>query len=270
MCKTSLLEDVPYRTNADVLQRMDVLLPDVPNGKAVFYIHGGGWYDGDKTAWRETARYMCEHGYVCASINYRLTANGDAYPSQIEDARHAMAFFRSKANEYRFDPARIAAAGSSAGGHLAAMLATIAPDDDVGVTPELLTRHTRPNAVVTYSTVFTVMPLPDDKPPPDNLDFYVNKAMGGTFEEVPEVYKIMSPIERLDRDTPPFFIIHGVNDDTVPVGRAIMFKRYMDATRLSATLELMEDAPHGFCYGMETAIQQQAAARALAFLEKTL
>ncbi|MCL1857480.1 MAG: alpha/beta hydrolase, partial [Kiritimatiellaeota bacterium] len=248
---------------------LDIFVPDAPNGKAMFYIHGGGWYDGDKTGFHPTARYMCERGYVCASINYRLTANGDIFPKQIEDTRHAMAFFRARAKEYGFDRHRVAASGSSAGGHLAALLATIAPEDDLGASDELRDRDTRPNAVVAYSTLFTVMPLPDAPAVPDDFD-YIGLAMGGTFEEVPEVYRRMSPIERLDKDTPPFLVIHGKNDETIPVGRALVFKRYMDAAKRPATLEIMDDASHGFCYGMHSPAQRHAAERAFAYLETVL
>jgi len=77
----------------------------------------------------------------------------------------------------------------------------------------------------------------------------------------------MSPVERLDKDTPPFLIIHGKNDQTIPVGRALVFKRYMDAAKRSATLEIMDDASHGFCYGMHTPAQRHAAECALSYLD---
>ena len=261
-----ILENVPYMKDADALQVMDVFIPDAPNGKAMFYVHGGGWYDGDKAGFGPVSRWMCERGYVCASINYRLTRNKDIFPKQIEDTRHAMAFFRSKAKEYGFDANRIAAAGSSAGGHLAALLATIAPKDDLGASAELISRDTRPNAVVAYSTVFSLLPVPGISDVPDVVD-HVRMAMGGTFEELPEVYRRMSPAERLDKDVPPFFIIHGVNDDTVPVGLALTFKDALLARGLSVQTEIMDDASHGFCYGMSTPQQQHAAAAALAYLE---
>lgn len=102
--------------------------------------------------WHSVAEYYTERGYTCASVSYRL-APTHRFPSQIEDVRLAIAYLKENAAKYCFHEERIVAFGSSAGGHLAIMLALLHPNDDLGVTSELRVLDTRPSAVVAYCPV---------------------------------------------------------------------------------------------------------------------
>ena len=87
----------------------------------VVWIHGGGWRNGAKE--QTPARRLVERGYAVASINYRLS--GEAiFPAQIHDCKAAVRWLRANAAKYGLDAGRVAAWGSSAGGHLVALLGT--------------------------------------------------------------------------------------------------------------------------------------------------
>ncbi len=86
-------------------------------------IHGGAWSAGDKWNMRDHARQLAQAGYVAISINYRL-APQFKYPAQIDDCRAGLRWVHQVADQYKIDTSRLAVYGYSAGGHLAALLAT--------------------------------------------------------------------------------------------------------------------------------------------------
>ena len=87
----------------------------------IVWIHGGGWSKGSKNGC--PAIPLSAEGYNVVSINYRLTDEA-SFPAQIDDCKGAIRWVRANANKYGFDPDRIGVWGSSAGGHLVALLGT--------------------------------------------------------------------------------------------------------------------------------------------------
>lgn len=95
----------------------------------VVWVHGGGWRGGFKELGEHTARQIAASGYVVLSINYRL-APDDPFPAGIEDCLGAIVWAKREAARFNGDPSRVAIAGESAGGNLAALAAYAA---DAGV-----------------------------------------------------------------------------------------------------------------------------------------
>jgi acetyl esterase len=115
---------------------------------AILYIHGGGWVNGEPAVHAMECVHFTKQGLVTATIRYRLLGKGAASPADcLADAKSALRYLRSHAAELQIDPGRIAAAGGSAGGHLAAALAIVEgfddPQDDAKVSckPDLLILH---------------------------------------------------------------------------------------------------------------------------------
>ena len=93
---------------------------------AVVLIHGGGWTNFDKSTMRGMANFLAHSGFVAVSINYRLlTANGNRWPAQLDDAQRAVRWLRANASKYNIDAAHIGAFGHSAGAQLAALLGLV-------------------------------------------------------------------------------------------------------------------------------------------------
>ena len=114
--------DAAYVTNAHARQKLDVAFSkDGPPRPLLVWIHGGAFSSGDKAENEQIWGDLMERGYAVATINYRLS--GDAkWPAQITDCKAALRFLRAHAKDYNLDPARVGVWGSSAGGHLAALV----------------------------------------------------------------------------------------------------------------------------------------------------
>ena len=118
-----VVRDVAYVPHGRRSQMLDVYVPDVLTAPrpVMVWIHGGGWYSGDKSA--PPGMGLLLRGYVVASINYRLSSEA-LFPAQIFDCKAAIRFLRAHSREYGIDSTRIGVWGDSAGGQLAALLGT--------------------------------------------------------------------------------------------------------------------------------------------------
>ena len=128
--RSILKQDVVYGKGGNEVLRLDLATPAQGAGPfpALVCIHGGSWRSGDKSWYRNQILTFAEQDYVAVSINYRL-APQYKFPAQVEDAKCAVRFLRAHAAEFKIDPAKLAAIGDSAGGHLALMLAFMDPAD---------------------------------------------------------------------------------------------------------------------------------------------
>lgn len=257
------LLDVVYSPADPDVCRLDAFLPEsAPNGCCIFFIHGGGWAGGSKESWHAVMEHFVRQGYVCTSATYHLVP-GWHFPRQFEDVRTAMAFVRTHASEWGFDPRRMAVFGSSAGGHLAAMLATTQPDDDLGLTTEMSTRETLPAAAVCLCSVLTCHA--DDRAH-EGIPGMVARFLGTTEEESPEVFAAASPIDRVRGKEPPFLMIVGDADKTTPVGQHEDMRNALRRHGVSAQLIVLPGVSHGHGYGVTTDAQQQMLAHVGRFL----
>lgn len=200
------LLDVSYDERYGSSTTMDVYLPDMTGvGRpAVMMIHGGGWKLFSKDAYTKQAERLAGAGFVAATINYRLVPEG-RYPLLIQDCVCALAFLRSRADEWGIDPDRVAVLGYSAGGHLASLLGVGIETDDFQ--PDCAAGTTdAPNAVISGAGPqdLRAHKLGDGKA--------VQEFMGGTMEEVPERYDLASPINHVAPQAPPYLLIHGSAD----------------------------------------------------------
>ncbi len=235
--------DVTYCTPEGIAQKMDITYPRVIGDKALpvaVYIHGGGWTSGDKaggTGLRD-AREILGRGYIVISLNYRL-APAHKWPAQIIDVKCAMRHLRANAAQYRIDPNKIGVWGSSAGGHLVAMLGTTdkSAGFDVG---EYLDQSSRVHAVVDLfgPADLTVMF-------PTNAQVIGNRVFGATARNDPVLSKA-SPVTYITPDDPPFLILQGDQDKVVPVEQSQILHDKLKAGGVDSTLVIVKNAGHGF------------------------
>lgn len=117
--------DVKYAEVGHKTLKLDLYVPRDTQGilPCVVWIHGGAWRAGTKKNPR--VAWLTQHGYVVASLQYRLSQEA-IFPAQIHDCKGAIRWLRAHAATYSIDTDRIGVAGSSAGGHLAALLGTSA------------------------------------------------------------------------------------------------------------------------------------------------
>jgi acetyl esterase len=190
---------------------LDAYLP--PAGglyPGVVAIHGGAWWSGDKSEWAASCRQLAAVGFACFSVNYRL-APRYPYPAAVDDVTAATRWVRENAGRYGVDPTRLGAIGSSAGGHLAAMIGVVGDGPtDAGA---------RVNVVVSWSGVFDFATFDHDRPATDSLQ-HVNDFVGCdvTLPSCAPKAREASHVTSLDPSDPPMFMANS-DAELVPVSQ---------------------------------------------------
>jgi arylsulfatase A-like enzyme/dienelactone hydrolase len=239
----SVQRDVTYCTADGVALKMDVYFPkkaqSAPMPVAV-YVHGGGWVGGDKGggAGILAVDELLGRGYLVASINYRL-APQYKFPAQIEDVKCAIRYLRANAATYGLDPQRIGAWGGSAGGHLVALLGT--SDASAGLEGQggYAEQSSRVQAVVDMFGPADLTAFADTTGTRGQIVF------GATSRDDPVLGRA-SPVTYISPDDPPFLILHGEKDQTVPPSQSQILYERLQAAGVPATLVVVKNAGHGF------------------------
>jgi acetyl esterase/lipase len=237
-----LHRDIEYARVGQRALCLDLRLPPCPTGllPLVIWIHGGGWRKGTKDA--PMALPLLEHGYALASIDYRLSSEA-IFPAQIHDCKAAVRFLRAHALDYGINPDRFGAWGDSAGGHLAALLGTsghvAALEGDLGHAGV----SSRVQAVADWygPTDFLAMGgWHEDADSPESL------LIGGVIRKHPERCAVANPITHIRPDNPPFLIMHGDRDTTVPINQSELLYQAMRRAGVDVSFEKQIGEGHGF------------------------
>ncbi|MEW4453941.1 alpha/beta hydrolase [Bremerella sp. JC817] len=189
---------------------------------AVVFFHGGGWVGGAPGQFTEHSKHLAKEGLVCVQVQYRLLDrdNNDPPTICVEDALDAMRWVRSHASELGIDPNRIASAGGSAGGHLAAYLGTVTQKEE-GVS-------TKPNAMILFNPV------------------YNNGKGGWGAGRVKDRVAEFSPAHNISQDDPPHIVFLGSQDKLIPVSTAEDFQKKSQSAGVTSELRIYEGQGHGF------------------------
>ena len=211
----------------------------------VLQIHGGGWVFGDK---REQGVPLLNHlsanGWVGVNANYRLSPRAK-FPAHLIDLKKAIAWYREHAEEHGADPNFLCVTGGSAGGHLAALVGLTANDPEYQEGFEHV--DTQMHAAVPFYGVYDLTNRHGRWPKDTVKRFFGPWIIGKKFEDEPEAFRKASPMDRVRKDAPPFFVIHGSHDTLVPVGDAREFVELLRAASDSPVLYAeMLGAQHAF------------------------
>ncbi len=219
---------------------------------AMVYFFGGGWVAGNPSQFQRHSEYFASRGMVGIRVEYRLIPKGNPGPPVVccADARSAMRYVRSHATELGIDPERIAAAGGSAGGHLAAMTALIDglddPADDTAVS-------CRPEALVLFNPVFN------------------NGPGEWGYERVGKNYRDYSPAHHVAKGAPPTIVFLGENDKLIPVKVVKDFAKDMKSAGSRCDTHFYPGAGHGFFnspeYYSQTVVEADKFLGSLGWLE---
>jgi acetyl esterase/lipase len=238
--------DLAYVPGGHARQKLDLFLPkDGDHLPLIINIHGGAFRAGSKES-GPPLDYL-SRGYAVASINYRLSQHA-VFPAQIEDCKAAVRWLRAHASEYRLDPNHFAAWGSSAGGHLSAMLGTTGDvkEFDVG---ENLTVSSRVQAVVDYFGPTDFLQMDAHRLPNgmvhDPADSPESQLIGGPIQENREKVTRANPITYVTKDAPPFLICHGDRDPLVPHHQSELLAVALKKAGVPVTFYTVKGGGHG-------------------------
>lgn len=210
----------------------------------VIWVHGGGWRGGDKRNIR-LAGELLEEGYAVASINYRLSGQA-TFPAQIIDCKAAVRWLRANARKYNVDPYKFAAWGSSAGGHLVALLGT-AEDKFEWEQGDYLEYSSSVQAVVDWYGPTDFTRMNDIKGKKDHFapDSPESRLIGGAVPDNPEKVQNANPVNYITKKTPPFQIYHGKNDSMVLPNQAEIIHEALKAQGHEPDFAILENMRHG-------------------------
>jgi acetyl esterase/lipase len=244
------IPDLVYGRVGETPLLLDLYLPKKKPSRpmpVIVWIHGGGWWSTTKAF--TLAPRLTSQGYAVASVEYRLSQVAK-YPAQIHDCKAAVRWLRANAKKYGFDPERFGAWGTSAGAHLAALLGTTDKSDGLEGPHGNLEYSSRVQAVCDYyaPTDFTRLTENGSIAPFQKLHSMMEALVGGPLDEHPDLVKSANPITFISPDDPPFLIIHGGDDDIVPLYQSkLLFDALVDA-QVEATLHVQPGAKHSFKY----------------------
>ena len=204
---------------------------------AIVFFFGGGWNGGSPGQFGPQASYLAERGMVAIAVDYRVRSRqGTLANVAVSDAKAAIRWVRTHAGRLGVDPNRIAAAGGSAGGHLAAATATLPGHDVAGAGADV---SSAPNALVLFNPVLITAPLPGQSEEQAEKLENLRRRLGAEPES-------MSPYHHVRPELPPTLILHGENDKTVPYQQAELFAEAMIAAGNRCDLVGYPNQGHGF------------------------
>ncbi len=233
--------NVSYGDPAEMAEVLDV---SVPSGAGPFpvaiLVHGGGWTSGDKSgsdhpgdgadisAWFQP---LTDAHFTWFSINYRL-APEHPWPAAIDDVQTAIRWVKAHAAEYKGDPRRIALFGHSAGGHLVCLAAVLADDT------------TRVQAVLGFAPVTD---FEFELPRRGGLSASLQALFHQPKEVTPVSLALLrktAPISYVKPGLPPFLLLQGDADRTVPIQETLNFQAKLQQNGDTADLIVIHGAPH--------------------------
>jgi alpha-L-fucosidase 2 len=260
-----LVRDIEYgRADGESL-RLDVSVPEGPGPFPIaILVHGGGWSGGDKSGSDHPSDSadispwfapLTAAKFTWFSINYRL-APVHRWPACFADVQAAIRWVKAHAAAYKGDPHRLALFGHSAGGHLVCLAGT-EPTDDTSV-----------QAVVGFAPVTDFeYELPIRGGLSKSLQNLLDRPQAVTADAL-AILREISPINRVKQGLPPFLIVHGDADKTVPIEESRNFAAKLQASGVTCDLIVIPGAPHRLMSWDQ--FDPHYADKVIAWLRKTL
>ena len=218
---------------------MTVMRPERPNGSAMLLIPGGGyrWAVVDKEGF-DVARVFAASGTTCFVLRYRLPADGwtAGADAPLQDAQRAIRLIRSRAAEFGVRPDRIAVLGASAGGHLAG-LASARTDAAYAPVDEADAASLRPDLTV---LMYPVATMTDPHVHAGSRTHLLGQA------PTPEQIAAYSLEQMNWAGAAPVFLLHAMDDASVPVENSLMLLTTLKAASVKAEAHLFQEGGHGF------------------------
>jgi len=209
----------------------------------VMVIPVGGWRNCQKP---EVMPWLVEYGFAVAVIECRVVPEVTA-PATIHDCKAGVRWLRAHGAEYDIDPDRIGTYGSSAGGHLSALMAVSAGVEELegdGGNPDV-SSAVQASYDQCGPTDLERMADPDLAAASPVLEEVTSNFLGGPVGKRRALARLMSPLTHVSPDGPPMLIMHGEDDPTVPVAESVIFHEALTEAGVDAALHRLPGQGHG-------------------------
>jgi acetyl esterase/lipase len=264
---TILHGNIRYNNDTIAKHLVDIYLPENVKGKIplVVLVHGGGWLSNDKYAdigyMKKTVAEIVSNGYALASIEYRFSTQA-VFPAQMLDCNRAISYLYDNSDQYGFDKDRFAIMGFSAGGHLASLVGLSKNNNIPAFFMPGTSKLFSFKAVVDFYGPAELILFPGFNNPksPEAL------LIGAAPLARPDLAKAASPVTYVDKNDPPFLILHGEKDELVSPNQSRLLSSWLSAVGVQNELFIVKDAPHfGVMFDSD-----EVRKKVMAFLKKQL
>jgi len=241
--------NIPYIENGHRNQVLDLFLPEQPATQPLplmVWIHGGAWLGGSQA--NPPVLYLVTNGFAVASLQYRFSQDA-IWPAQAYDCKAAIRFLRANAGKFHLDPDRFGVGGESAGGHLAAFVGVSGEakemEGDLGITNV----SSRVQAVVDWFGPTDLALMGQQAGPHsfirhDATNSPESLLLGGPVQERRDLARTANPLTYVNRDNPPFLIMHGDNDQLVPLAQSVILAKALIDAGVEVTMKTIHGAGH--------------------------
>lgn len=240
-----VVKDIEFARIGEMPLKLDLHLPEKPSSPLIVYVHGGAWRAGTKNDM--PLGKLVEQGFAVASVDYRLSTVAP-FPAQAHDIKAAIRFLRANATKYALDTSRIVIAGSSAGGHLAAIVGVTNGNVELeGKVGKHLKESSAVQGIISLygaSNLTTILA----QSTPHGLSVRVpalKLLLSGSPTEKSELARLASPVAHVDAQDPPLLLIHGDADPQMPFEQSQELKKAYEAAGRPVQLEVIHGGKHG-------------------------
>jgi acetyl esterase/lipase len=224
---------------------LDLYLPDgVKSPPLLVWVHGGAWTTGSKAGVRPV---FVQNGFAVASVDFRQSTEA-RFPAQVHDIKAAVRYLRANAATYGYRIDKIAIAGDSSGGHLAALVGVTNGHRELeGTIGENLNQSSSIQAIVSYygaSNLRTIL----TQSTPFGLTVRrpaLERLLGALPEQAPELATLASPVSHVDNQDPPLMLLHGDQDPQMPINQSHELQGAYEKLGLDVTFRVVHGAVHG-------------------------
>lgn len=235
----------PFAQVGDQTLKLDLYLPTGTPKGVIVWVHGGAWRAGSRA--NPSLKGMTAHGWAIASVDYRLSGIAP-FPAQSHDVKAAIRSLRAHAKELGIPTTPFVVSGSSAGGHLAAIIGvtnnSIPHEGTVGGN---LDQDSSIQAIVDLYGASNLTTILKQSTPhgltvrQPALDLFI----GGQPEDVPATAKLASPVFHVDAHDPPLYLSHGDQDPQMPINQAHELHGVYKSHNLPVHFEVKHGSAHG-------------------------
>jgi acetyl esterase/lipase len=259
-------KDVVYATFSGKDLGLDLYMPaGVQRPPLVVWVHGGTWRRGTKAT---VPMAFVENGFATASLDFRQSTEA-RFPAAIHDIKAAIRFLRAKAAEYGYQTDRMAIAGASSGGHLAALVGVTNGRKELeGTEGNYPNQSSDVQAILSYYGASNLMTILAQSTP---YGLGVRQPalellLGAQPDKTRELAELASPVFHVDGNDPPLLLLHGDQDPQMPINQS----HELEGAYEKAGLDVHLDVVHGAAHGGNLFFSPAHLERALGFLRRTI
>jgi acetyl esterase/lipase len=226
----------------------------------LFYVHGGGWSAGSRDAFHHHMEHFSSRGYWCASAGYRLAPTAK-WNEQLTDIMEGYDRFLRLLEEQQVTVSRVIVIGSSAGAHLASLLALMQPDE-VNASIRLGDWRT-PDACVSINGPGTLAEWADMN---ESIRESIEKVIGVKYEENSDAFLEASPDHYVREGCPNFLFFNVENEKYFPHDLVHRLSDKIREAGSKSEVIFCKGADHGFFYGISNPLQLKALGQLEAYI----